>query len=253
MTPSPSLGDELDRLFTDELSHCRGTLVTPDDDRPFAPAADLLSTVVLDDVLDRFARSHGGGADRRAVASLWSQWYFGTLVPPAVAASLRLGRVLPLAIEELDVHLDRETGRPVAFRLAHEGTVDRGASAFRRFEGLVRGHIALLVETLAPRVGLSAGTVWTNAGRYVQWILDEIDGPEDAPPAASSGRRLLDAATWPDGWENPLHGTVRYVEERGRRVPRRRVCCLQYLVPDLDGCGDLCPLPHVRAETDDSG
>lgn len=249
MSRTPPLADELDRLFTADLSHCRGMLVTPDDDRSFAPADDLLSPGALDDVLERFGRSHGGGADRRAVASLWSQWYFGTLVPPAVAASLLLDRLLPLGIGELGVLLDADTARPVAFRLPHEGTVDPGASPFSRFGGLVRRHIAPLAESLAPHVGLSADTVWTNAGRYVQWILDEIGRSREEADAARSGRRLLDAESWPDGWANPLHDTIRYVDRDGRRVPRRRVCCLQYLIPDLDGCGELCPLPHVREES----
>lgn len=249
MTPPTPLADDLERLFTGGLSHCRGMLVTPDGDRRFGPAARLLDLDTLDEVLERFGRTHGGGADRRVVASLWSQWYVGTLVPPSVAAGSLLGRVLPLGIEEIEVLLDEETARPVAFQLAHEGTVDCAASPFDRFEGLVRNHLAPLVETLAPHVGLSPDTVWTNAGRYLQWILDEIERSEETREAESSARRLLNEESWPDGWRNPLHDTIRYVEEDGRRVVRRRVCCLQYLVPDLEGCGALCPLPHVREGT----
>lgn len=250
--PAP-LSEELDELFTGPLSHCRGTLVTPDDERSFFPASELLDAGRLDDVLDRFGRTHGGGADRRVVASLWSQWYAGTLVPPAVAAGVLRDRLLPLGIDELAVRLDAETARPLAFRLPSEGRVDRYASPFRRFRGLVREHLAPLVRTLAPHVGLSSDTIWTNAGRYVQWILDEIEGMDRADVDAERTRRLLDAETWPDGWENPLHGTMRHVEEDGRRIARRRICCLQYRVPDLEGCGDLCPLPHVREDTASSG
>lgn len=249
MTPPGPLADDLERLFTGGLSHCRGTLVTADDDRPFVPAASLLEPDALDGILERFGRSHGGGADRRVVASLWSQWYAGTLVPPAVAAGSLLGRILPLGVDEIGVLLDEETARPMAFRLAGEGTVDHDASPFDRFRGLVRDHLAPLVRTLAPHVGLSPDTVWTNAGRYLQWILDEIEGSDRAPRAETSARRLLDEERWPDGRENPLHDTIRYVEEDGRRLARRRVCCLQYLVPDLEGCGALCPLPHVRERT----
>lgn len=250
MTRPEPLADELERLFTGGLSHCRDMLVPPGDDRAFVPVETVLDPVALDEILDRFGRTHGGGADRRVVASLWSQWYAGTLVPPGVAAGSLLGRVLPLGIEETEVLLDEETARPVAFRLAHGGVVDRAASPFRRFEGLVRKHLAPLVETLAPHVGLSPHTVWTNAGRYLQWILDEIEQSDEAREAASSARRLLEEDTWPDGRANPLHDTVRYVEEDGDRVARRRVCCLQYLVPDLEGCGTLCPLPHVQDGAD---
>lgn len=256
------LAEELEALFDGRLSHCRGMLAPPGDERPFAPAADLLEPGSLEEVLVRFRRSHGGGADRRVVASLWSQWYFGTLVPPAVAAGVLRRRVLPLGIRDLGVLLDEETGRPMAFRLPHGGRIDADASPFERFRALVRDHLAPLTETLAPHVGLSPDAVWTNAGRYVQWILDEIAGTdlvaridgeeeeeEERPSGVARTRRLLDAETWPDGWENPLHGTIRYVEEGGERIARRRVCCLQYLVPELDGCGALCPLPEVRKGT----
>lgn len=246
MIPTGPLADDLERLFTGRLSHCRGTLVTADDDRSFVSAESLLDPDMLDEVLERFGRTHGGGADLRVVASLWSQWYAGTLVPPAVAGGWLLGRMLPLGIDEIGVLLDEETARPLAFRLTGEGTVDRAASPFDRFGGLVRDHLAPLVRTLAPRVGLSPDTVWTSAGRYLQWILDEIEDSDRDPRAESSPRRLLEAETWPDGSENPLHDTIRYVVEGGRRLARRRVCCLQYLVSDLEGCGALCPLPHVR-------
>lgn len=245
MSARRPLGEALAELFTDDLSHCRGMLVPPGDDRPFAPAAELLSTDRLDDVLDRFGDEHGS-ADRRAVASLWSQWYFGTLLPPSMAASLLLGRVLPLGIDEVDVLLEEETGQPVAFRLPHGGRADPDAAPFRRFGGLLRRHLSPLVEVLAPHAGLSPDTVWTNAARYVQWTLDTLARREQRPGAAAAARRLLEAETSPDGRENPLHDTIRYVEEEGSRVARRRVCCLQYLIPDLGGCGDLCPLPGVR-------
>lgn len=245
MTDAPALREELDGLFTGGLSHCRGLLVTPDDDRPFRPASDLLDPGTLEAILDRFAAVRGD-ADRRAVASLWSQWYVGALVPPSVAAGQRLGRILPLAADEVGVVLDDETGQPAAFRLPGEGRVDRAAGPWERFRGLLRGHVGPLVRTLAPLVGLSPDTVWTNAGRYVQWILDEIEPSPDAEPSVPSARPLLEAECRPDGSANPLHDTIRYVEEGGRRVARRRVCCLQYLLPELEGCGALCPLPHVR-------
>lgn len=249
MSGATPLSEELGELFTGPLSHCRGTLVTRGDDRPFFPASELLDEERLEDVLERFGLTHGDGGDRRVTASLWSQWYAGTLVPPAVAAGVLRGRVLPLGIDEIDVHLDAETARPIAFRLGSEGRVDRDATPFRRFRSLVREHLDPLVRALAPHAGLSPDTVWTNVGRYVQWILDEIEGMNRAEEGGTSARLLLDAEAWPDGWGNPLHGTIRYVEEDGRRLARRKICCLQYLVADLEGCGDLCPLPHVRDGT----
>lgn len=236
---------ELADLFTGDLAHARDKLVVGDDARPFVPAADLLEGPLLDDVLSRFGELHAGG-DPRAVASLWSQWYLGTLVVPSVAAGLLLDRVLPLALEEMDVALDDETARPVAFRPPHGGRRDPEADAFERFEPLVRRHLAPLVEALAARGGPGRRALWGNAGRYLQWTLDEIEGMPGGPDAAASGRRLLDEPTDADGRDNPLHDTVVHVEAAGGRRTRRRVCCLRFLLPGVEGCGDLCPLPEVR-------
>lgn len=236
---------ELADLFTGDLAHARGKLVVGDDDRPFVPAADLVRGPLLDDVLSRFGEPYEGG-DPRAVASLWSQWYLGTLVVPSVAAGLLLGRVLPLALGEIDVALDDETARPAAFRLSHGGRRDPEVGAFARFEPLVRRHLAPLVEALAARGGPGRRALWGNAGRYLQWTLDEIEGMAGGPDAAAEGRRLLDDPTDPHGRDNPLHDTVAYVEAGDGPRPRRRVCCLRFLLPGVEGCGDLCPLPEVR-------
>lgn len=244
MTRPASFRDELADLFTGELAHARGKLVLGDD-RPFVPAADLVDPSRLDGVLDRLGTSYAGG-DPRAVASLWTQWYAGTLVVPSVAAGLLLERVLPLGLGDVDVALEEDRGHPVAFRLPHGGRRDAGADPFRRFEPLVRRHLAPLVERVASHVGLSEGVLWGNAGRYLQWILDEIESLEGGESPAATGRRLLEVPAWPDGWENRLHGSVGYVEADGSRVARRRVCCLRFLLPGMEGCGSLCPLPEVR-------
>ncbi|MFW6010635.1 MAG: siderophore-iron reductase FhuF [Gemmatimonadota bacterium] len=245
MKRSPSFREELADLFTGELAHARGKIVLSDDSRYFVPAAELVRPSALDEVLARFGEAYGDG-DARAVASLWSQWYLGTLVVPSVAAGVLLNRVLPLGLEDVGVAVDEDRGHPVAIRIPHGGRVDPMANAFQRFGPLVRDHLAPFVDSVAPHVGLSPGVLWGSAGRYVQWTLDEIEGGEGG---CAGGRRLLEETTWPDGRMNPLHETVRYVAHEGSRVPRRRVCCLRYMLPGVEGCGSLCPLPHVREDS----
>lgn len=251
MTGPDPFRRELAGLFTGDLAHARGKLVVGDDDRAYVSAAELLRGPALDEVLDRFGRPYGGG-DPRAVASLWSQWYLGTLVVPSVAAGLLLERVLPLGVEETGVALDAETARPRAFRLPHAGRRDPEADAFERFGTLVWDHVSPLVETLAGRAGPGRRALWGNAGRYLQWILDELEERPGGREAAAEGRRLLQSPVGPDGRDNPLHGTVDYVETEGGRRPRRRVCCLRFLLPGVEGCGGLCPLPEVREAAPES-
>lgn len=251
MSEASSFRRETDRLFTGELAHAAGKLVVDDDERSYVPAARLLRPRALEEAVERFGARYPGG-DRRAVASLWSQWYLGALVVPSIAAGLLLERVLPLGIDDIDVALDDEGGHAVAFRLPHGGRRDPGADVFERFEPLLRGHLEPFVGTLVDRYRVSPGLLWCNAGRYLQWILDEIEGREGDAPPPDTGRRLLTARSRPDGSPNPLHGTVRRVESEDERVPRRRVCCLRFMLPGVRGCGNLCPLPEVRASEPNS-
>lgn len=244
MSRGRPLQGELEALFSGPLDHAAGQLVAPGVGGGFRPAADLLRPRTLREVLDRFERGHEG--DPRAIASLWSQWYLGTLIVPAAVAGLRLARVLPLSVEGLEVRLDGDTGRADAFRLTDGGRTSADADVFARFRPLVRGHLEPLVEVLAEEAGLSTSLLWCNAVRYLQWTLEQVEALDAGRPAPSPARRLLEARTWPDGSPNPLRGRVERVTGSGREVLRRKVCCLRFLVDGVDTCGSLCPLPEVR-------
>lgn len=246
MSSGHPLGEELAELFSGPLEHAAGKLLPPGAGRGRGcrPAAALHRPSTLRDVLDRFARGFEG--DPRAVASLWSQWYLGTLIVPAVTAGFRLDRVLPLGAGALEVCLD-EDRRPVAFRLPHGGEVDAEADPFRRFRPLLRDHLEPFVEVLAEQAGLSTALLWCNAARYLQWTLDRLESLDGATsPEPSPGRRLLEAESLPDGRPNPLRGRMVRAGDPGRAAVRRKVCCLRFLVDDVDDCGPLCPLPEVR-------
>lgn len=244
MSSRRPLGEELEALFSGPLASAAGKLVPPGTGSGFRPAAALHDPPALREVLDRFARGFEG--DPRAVASLWSQWYLGTLIVPAVTAGVRLDRVLPLGAGALEVRLD-EDRRPVAFRLPHGGEIDPDAGPFRRFRPLIRDHLEPLVEVLAAEAGLSPALLWCNAARYVQWTLEQLDSPgARAAAGPAPGRRLLEADALPDGRPNPLRGRMVRAGDPGQGTVRRKVCCLRYLVDDVDDCGPLCPLPEVR-------
>lgn len=251
MSPGRPLAGELAELFTGPLDHAAGKLVPPGDGAGFRPVSGLLRPAALREVLERFARGHEG--DPRAIASLWSQWYLGTLIVPAVAAGLRLDRVLPLDADALEVRLEAETGRAEAFRLAGGGRVHAEADPFARFRPLVRGHLEPLVEALAAEADLSPALLWCNAARYLQWSLEQVEALDPSESAPSPARRLLEAGTWPDGAPNPLQGRIEHAAASGREGPRRRVCCLRFLVEGVEDCGSLCPLPEVREGTSPGG
>jgi ferric iron reductase protein FhuF len=232
-------------LYVGEFASYRDVLTTRDDARPSVPASALLQSDRLDAVLHRYDPLHQG-QDRRALASQWSKYYLVRLIPPVVAASLVLGRRLPLTFEEVEVVLD-EQGLPQAFKLSDEGGpfMDPPSDPFQRFGELIDAHLQPFILGLASEVRLSPKVLWSNAGNYLEWILGEM---AKALPGVmlTHGHELLASERRPDGRRNPLFRPVRYVEVGQHLRPeglwrQRRVCCIRYRLESFGHC-DNCPL-----------
>lgn len=230
---------ELSSIFTGELSPYRDALVFSDPERPAVTGRSLLRPDTFDAAVAPFLARYPD-ADRRAVISLWSQWYFSALVVPSVSAVLLLERELPLALGELSLLLDTDEHRPTGFRLPHRGRPAPRGEPFRAFHALVRRHLEPLIEAVASHAGLSTGLLWSNAGSYFDWTVRTIGG--GGPDGRELGRRVLESRTWPDGRENPLFEPGRMASGEDGETRRRRICCLRYLVPGLEDCGEVCPV-----------
>lgn len=210
------------------------------------PCRSLLDPDAFGGILERFGAQYGV-ADRRAIASLWTMYYFSALMVGGAVAWLELRRVLPLSLEEAQVALNPDTGAPVAFVLPHLGEYRAGLPPHQALHGMIRDHAAPLAAALAITAGISPKLVWGNAAGYLSWIIRETGRLTD-PALAVEGLPVLDDPVWPDGWRNPLSGAVRQeCDAEGNGYGRRRVCCLRYLVPGVAGCGMTCPLPEGRA------
>lgn len=205
------------------------------------PGNALLDPACLEALLIRFGAQYRHG-DRRAVASLWSKWHFSALLAPALAANLLLERDLPLALERVQVILTPE-GRTERLCLEHEGTPLPALGAFTRFTTLLDRHLAPMIEVLATLSGASTRVFWSNAGNVFEHFVSVVDQhPMASPDTAEEARLLLESRQYPDGRRNPLFRPVRYIESPYSEVQRvRKLCCLRYLLPELNYCGN-CPL-----------
>ena len=217
------------------------------------PGRALLEEATARDLVARFGAAYPG-ADARAVVSLWSQWYFGALVVPAVAAALRLDRALPVALDGVRLDL-RENGTPAAFLIPHDGSARDGAGGDPdALAALVEGHVAPLVAHLAALFGVPRRVLWTNAAVMLDWTLRQVEVQLEACGGCAPGphaacRALLDARTDARGRPNPMCGAVRRACA-GSQACRRKVCCLRYKLPGVPACGDLCPLDEGKRRAD---
>ncbi|MFT0534437.1 siderophore-iron reductase FhuF [Castellaniella hirudinis] len=190
---------------------------------------------------------HPGG-DPHAIASLWSRWYFHTVMTPLVAA-LVLQRACPAP------RAVRITAGPGACGLhwaAEAPTVrDQEAPAASEYPlRLARPVIQALAQAsrTAPRV------FWNNLGNLLEYLACQLR----PHPRAHAGLRqalaaMLDAPALSDGGPNPVCGSVRYQTDphTGATVRVRRLCCLYYRLPGIELCGD-CPRLHPHRAHGDS-
>ena len=231
--------DALAPLFSGPVSAYGDRLVPFTDARLGLPGTALLEPATLSGQLARFARTYPDAApDPRAVASIWSKHHFAALIVPTLAASLILGRTLPVALSAIEVVSDAD-GRTIALKLANAGIRITGPG---RFAPLIADHIRPLADALAAVSGLAPRVVWGDAGNVLDAILGKAELAAACDPSGlAAACDLIRLRRGPDGHPNPLFDAVRHVGPApGTR--RRKVCCLRYLIPTQSLCA-ACPLP----------
>ena len=190
-------------------------------------------------MVDGFGRASGEGfetADRRALVSLWTQYYLPALIIPYFTALSRLGRALPIGFDRVGFELD-EGGIVSRFIVAEED--DRRAAPEPGLEPLIEGHLRPFFDLCQTHYGLSRHVLWCNAGVTADFALRELSG--DALPASSPRR----------GMPRTVAAAMRSAAARWPRlsVAARSggggVCCMRYRIPGVPSCGALCPVDHL--------
>ena len=230
-------------IITGELKAFAHTLAPADDLRPSIPAAAFLDPATMDRLLDASAEYLGAG-DRRAQTSLWCIEYVHALMPLPVVASLRLGRALPLRLEDVSVILDEEH-LPSTVRLRDDGGPCTDRDPFARFDGMIRGNLEPLIDAWAAYSGISPRVLWTNAANLYEAIMRYMEKQPHAPrEVIAEADMLITRTQWPDGRRNPFARPVLYRPEHPSNQRWRRVCCVRYLIPAHQYCSNC---PHLLA------
>lgn len=242
--PFPRMIPALAACFPEPLAYYKDAIALPGEHAATIPGTDLMDADAAQRIFARYAETYPG-ADRHALVSMWTQWYFGALIIPVTAATLRLDRDLPVELDRIGIAL-HESGRPAALIVADEGK-PHGAGAQDRFARLFRGHIDPLVRQFAEHFDVSRRLLWINAAAIFEWTIEQVAAAGQVHAAALEEAKLvLERRTDAEGRPNLMFGAVRYPVEDGCPVRRRKVCCLRYLLPGVAHCDSLCPLPEVR-------
>ncbi|WP_439616440.1 siderophore-iron reductase FhuF [Shinella sp.] len=209
------------------------------------PLGEFLAGDGFSQTLDRYAAVHGS-ADRRAVASFWSLYYFSALTIPYVVAR-RAEITPPIALDEMTIAIG-EDGLPRAFGLPHEGDWSESKGLVDVITPLVDCHLARVVALFKEKTGIAPKLAWNNAAVYIDYAFNATDRSPAEGDDHWPSRQLFDCPQLANGSRNPFHGCLRHEMEDGAVHCRRKVCCLRYMLPGIPGCGELCALPELRKQ-----
>ncbi|MDK1375038.1 MULTISPECIES: siderophore-iron reductase FhuF [unclassified Sinorhizobium] len=208
------------------------------------PLATFFASGAFERALSTYAEI-SNGSDRRAVASMWSLYYFSCLTIPYVVARVLDHQALPVAFDDMTVALSAD-GLPRAFGVATPGAwrEDGEQEIFSVLAPLMEEHLAKVVGHLKAIGGISPRLAWNNAAVYIDYAL-RTAGIE---PLSNQADAMVGCRLMPNGAPNPFFDCLRHEEEDGTSVCRRKICCLRYLLPGIPSCGSLCALPSQRKQ-----
>lgn len=239
MTPS-EVCREIDRLAVGDYRLFGGRLVDGQDPRASIRPDDLLNAAMRKAIDRRFAQRFEV-FDARAVHSIWMKWYVNVFIPPILLADILLGQSIAVGLPKLRFII-ADDARVDAIKI--NGTRDSSSEdPLRRFGPLVFDHFAPLIAMWCSRTEVTARVFWSNVGNTFEAMLRRIETVSGASGRLAEAQRFLATPDWL-GERNPLFDAVRYVSD-GAAGRRRRVCCLQYLLPDRRFC-KACPIEEAR-------
>lgn len=231
----------LSPAFTGSNAWCNERMMLSDTLEAGVPLEEFFSDGGFEAAIATYARV-SGGSDRRAVASMWSLYYFSALTIPFILARTLSAQVLPIGFEDMRLAVGKD-GLPRAFGVPNPGHLAGiETETFAVIAPLVEAHLGQVVALLKAKAGISVRLGWNNAAVYIDYALRCV-APWSGEPA---DKPLLDGTHLTGGRANPFNDCLRYERDGDQSVCRRKLCCLRYLLPGIPSCGSLCALPEQR-------
>nr|WP_237387285.1 siderophore-iron reductase FhuF [Xenorhabdus sp. Sc-CR9] len=173
--------------------------------------------------------------NQKGLYSLWSQWYFGLIIPPMMLMLLEYPQAVDTDYKLFQVEF-HETGRPniVHYQLTW---MDKSGSLLERYHSMLDRHIMPVCEKIESYRGINGRLLWNNIGYVMHWYLNNFKERIDSEQYDTLIQSLFFEQMLPDGRDNPLYRTV----IMKNNVIQRRCCCQRNKLPGVSNCHD-CPL-----------
>lgn len=227
----------------EDYSSFTGRLVGSKDCRPSVPADALLDASMRTAIEARFARRFDD-FDPRAVHSIWMKYYVNACLPPLLLADLLLLQTVAVPLDATRFILGDDL-LVAAIKIARDSWDSSCSDPFDRFSDLIFGHFQPLIERWSACTNVTPRVFWSNVGNTFEAMLRRVEAVSGSSQRLEQAWSLLIEALWSDGRPNPLFDAIHYVTQGGISVRRRRICCLQYLLPDRRYC-KACPIEEPR-------
>jgi ferric iron reductase protein FhuF len=235
----------IDRLTVGEYASFAGHLVGAGDPRPSVGADSLLNASMKAAINARFSRRFPD-FEPRAALSVWVKWYINAVLPPTLLCDLFLMLRVPLSLTHT-AFIIGDDSRVAAVKICGCPVDVSTSDAFDRFGHLIFDHFEALIELWSARCDLTRRVLSSNVGNTFEAMLAKVELVSGRSERLDQAQGLLDGRFWTGGRPNPLYQPVQYVKQGDAIVRRRRVCCLQYLLPDRRFC-KACPIEEAREE-----
>jgi ferric iron reductase protein FhuF len=238
-SPPSDVFRAVDRLTVGEYASFAGHLAKADDPRPSMPAEALLNASMKAAIRARFAKRFQD-FEPRAALSIWIKWYINVIIPPTLLCDLFLRLQLPLSLAHTTFIIG-DDARVAAVKICGSPVNVDAVDAFDRFGHLIFDHFEPLIESWSARCDVTRRVLWSNVGNTFEAMLAKVETVSGRTDRLDDARGLMNQRLWKDGRSNPVHGAVHYVKRGDANIRVRRVCCLQYLLPDRRFCR-ACPV-----------
>ncbi|AXG44827.1 siderophore-iron reductase FhuF [Photorhabdus laumondii subsp. laumondii] len=234
--------EDIIQLFEQTFSHFSATMRINVDNIPttsmnFPQWSDTRKFPVL---IQRYQDEYYGDNDikpnQKALYSLWTQWYFGLVIPPMMLMLLEYPQTVDTHYNLFQVEF-HDSGRPDIFYYNLTWLNEAPSSLLHRYYSLLDRHIIPVCEKIESYQGINRRLLWNNIGYLMYWYLAEFSTRINSKLYQEIINGLFMEPQLPDGRDNPLYRTVILRHNN----MQRRSCCQRNKLPGVGNCHD-CPL-----------